>query len=166
VLFKKRPSTHLEELLSTAQYAELKERIKNVVDRAIEVWHPIQQATKRYETEFHPIDWVHDEDELFQFPIGDNSIAADVPYTHLFVIFPGLSSLEGDVFILTSVIPLLSSQRLCLAAKDELREAIRGKSSPTAKQANRKRQNSVAKAQPQQNGRSFLGGYSREDSGN
>ncbi|KAJ5324166.1 hypothetical protein N7476_002766 [Penicillium atrosanguineum] len=159
-------SCYLEELLSTAQYAELKEKIKNVVDRATEVWHPIQQATKRYETEFHPIDWVHDEDELFQYPIGDNSIAADVPYDHLFVIFPGLSSLEENVFILTSVIPLLSSQRLCLVAKEELREAVRGKSSSTAKQGNRKRQNSVAIAQPQQNGRSFLGGYSREDSGN
>jgi hypothetical protein len=160
-------SHDLYELLSTAQYGELKEKIKNVVDRAIEVWRPIQHATKRYETEFNPVDWTHDEDFLFQFPVGgEDPIGADHPADHLLVIFPGLSSLEQDAFILTSVVPLMSSQRLCVAAKKELREEVRGQSSPTTKQPSRKRQNSVAKAQSQSNGSNFLGGHSSGGSGN
>ncbi|KAJ5293736.1 hypothetical protein N7508_008557 [Penicillium antarcticum] len=154
-------SHYLDELLSTAQYGELKVKIKNVVERAIEVWRPIQHATKRYETEFDPVDWSHDEDFLFQFPVGaEDSMEADHPDEPLLVIFPGLSSLERDGLILTSVVPLMSSQRLCVAAKKELREDLRGKSSPTAKQPGRKRQNSVAKAPSQSNESNFLGGHS------
>ncbi|KAJ9489337.1 hypothetical protein VN97_g3948 [Penicillium thymicola] len=154
-------SHYLYELLSTAQYGELKERIKNVVDRAIEVWRPIQNSTKRYETEFDPVDWAHDEDFLFQFPVGgEDPIGAKHPDDHLFVVFPGLFTLEDDAFILTSVVPLMSSQRLCVAANQELREEVRGQSSPTTKQPSRKRQNSVAKAQSQSNGIGFLGGHS------
>ncbi|KAJ5275574.1 hypothetical protein N7505_004119 [Penicillium chrysogenum] len=152
-------SHYLYELLSTAQYGELKERIKNVVDRAIEVWRPIQNSTKRYETEFDPVDWAHDEDSLFQFPVGgEDTIGAEHQDDHLCVIFPGLFSLErDDALILTSVVPLMSSQRLYVAANQELREEVRGQSSPTTKQPSRKRQNSVAKAQSQSNGIGFLG---------
>ncbi|KAJ6140894.1 hypothetical protein N7497_011787 [Penicillium chrysogenum] len=155
-------SHYLYELLSTAQYGELKERIKNVVDRAIEVWRPIQNSTKRYETEFDPVDWAHDEDSLFQFPVGgEDTIGAEHQDDHLCVIFPGLFSLErDDALILTSVVPLMSSQRLYVAANQELREEVRGQSSPTTKQPSRKRQNSVAKAQSQSNGIGFLGGHS------
>ncbi|CAG8090648.1 unnamed protein product [Penicillium nalgiovense] len=160
-------SHYLHELLSTAQYGELKQRIKNVVDRAIEVWRPIQNSKKRYETEFDPVDWAHDEDSLFQFPVGgEDTIGAEHPDDHLFVVFPGLFSLERDAFILTSVVPLMSSQRLCVAANQELREEVRGQSSPTTKQPSRKRQNSVAKAQSQSNGIGFLGGHSSGGPGN
>ncbi|KAJ5642766.1 hypothetical protein N7490_006766 [Penicillium lividum] len=96
-------------LLSTAQYGELKEKIKNVIDRAIEIWRPIQHATKRYKTEFDPIDWAHDKDFPFQFPVGyQDQIGAEHSYEYLLMIFPGLSSLEGDTFILTLVVPLMS----------------------------------------------------------
>ncbi|KAJ5243815.1 hypothetical protein N7489_003911 [Penicillium chrysogenum] len=161
-------SHYLYELLSTAQYGELKERIKNVVDRAIEVWRPIQNSTKRYETEFDPVDWAHDEDSLFQFPVGgEDTIGAEHQDDHLCVIFPGLFSLErDDALILTSVVPLMSSQRLYVAANQELREEVRGQSSPTTKQPSRKRQNSVAKAQSQSNGIGFLGGHSSGGSSN
>ncbi|CAG8036040.1 unnamed protein product [Penicillium olsonii] len=160
-------SYYLHELLSTAQYGELKERIKKVVDRAIEVWGPIQSSTKRYETEFDPVDWAHDEDSLFQFPVGgEDTIEAEHPDDHLFVVFPGLFSLERDAVILNSVVPLMSSQRLCVAANQELREEVRGQTSPTTKQPSRKRQNSVAKGQSQSNGIGFLGRHSSEGPGN
>lgn len=82
-------SHNLDELLSTAQYGDLKEKIKNVVGKAIEVWRPMPHATKRYETEFDPVDWAHDEDYLFQFPVGgEDPIGADHSDDHLLVIFP------------------------------------------------------------------------------
>lgn len=125
-------SHHLYELLSTTQYGELREKIKNVVDRAIEVWRPIQNSTKRYETEFDPADWAHDEDFLFHFPVGgENPIGAEHQNDHLLVIFPGLNCLESDAFILTSVVPLTGQQRLYVAASQELREEVRGQASPT-----------------------------------
>ena len=46
ILLFKVVSHYLYEILSTAQYGELKEKIKNVVDRAIEVWRPIQMLRK------------------------------------------------------------------------------------------------------------------------
>jgi hypothetical protein len=120
-------SHYLYELLSTTQYGELKERIKNVVDRAIEVWRPIQNSTKRYETEFDPADWAQDEDFLFQFPVGgEDLIGAEHQNDHFLVIFPGLHCLESDAFILTSVVPLTGSQKLYIAANQELREEVRG----------------------------------------
>ncbi|KAJ5778383.1 hypothetical protein N7520_001629 [Penicillium odoratum] len=158
-------SHFLYELLSTAQYGELKEKIKNVVDRAIEIWRPIQHATKRYETEFDPVDWAHDEDSPFQFPVGcQDQIGAEQSHEHLLVIFPGLSSLEGDTFILTSVVPLMSWQ--CVDAKHELRKEVQRQAIPTTKQSSRKRQNSVAKGQPKSNGNGFLGGHSSGGSDN
>jgi hypothetical protein len=160
-------SHYLYGLLSTTQYGELKERIKNVVDRAIEVWRPIQNSTKRYETEFDPAYWAHDEDSLFQFPVGgEDPIGAEQHKDHLLVIFPGLYCLESDAFILTSVVPLTSSQKLYIAADRELREEFQGKASPTTKLPSRKRQNSVAKAQSPSNGTSFLGRHSSGGSSN
>lgn len=151
-------SHFFDELLSNAQYSELKEKIKNIVDRAIDTWRPIQHAAKRYETDFDVADWAHDEDSPFQFPMGgQDQIEAEHSDGHLLVVFPGLSSLECDTTILTSVIPLMSSQKLCVDAKRELR----GQSSTATKHPNRKRQNSIAQAQlPQSNGGNFLGGHS------
>lgn len=155
----KNVSHYLHELLSTTQCDELKEKIKNVVDKAVQVWRPIHSSTKRYETEF--ADWLHDEHFLFQFPVGGaDLIRAEHPDDFLLDVFPELYSLESGGIILTPVVSLMSSQRLCAAANQELREKARGQSSPLTKQS-RKRQNSVAKAQSKPNGSNFLGNSSR-----
>lgn len=110
-------SYYLYKIVSTTQYSKLRERIKNVVDRAIKVWRPIQNSMKRYETEFNPADQVYDKDSLFQFPVGgEDLIRAEQHKDDLLVIFPGLYCLESEAFILTSVIPLTSSQKLYIAA--------------------------------------------------
>ena len=151
-------SHYLYGLLSTTQYSEFRERIMNVVKRAIEVWRPIQSSTKRYETEFDPADWLHDEDALFQFPVGgEDPIGTGKEEDHFLVVFPGLYRSESDASILTSVVPLTSSQKVFIAARREFREELQSKASPTTRQPGRKRQNSVAKAQSPLNGDNFLG---------
>ncbi|KAJ5158525.1 uncharacterized protein N7500_008176 [Penicillium coprophilum] len=149
---------YLYEFLPTPQYEELRERITNVVNRAIEFWRPIQTSTRKYETEFDFTGWVHEEDPLFQFPVGgEDPIGAARPDDPFLVIFPGLYCLESETVVLASVVPLMSSQKLYLAANQELRDEVRGKASPTTKQLSRKRQNSVAQVQLPPNGTSFLG---------
>ncbi|OQE41455.1 hypothetical protein PENCOP_c005G06439 [Penicillium coprophilum] len=160
-------SHYLYGFLSNDQYGELKERIMNVVNEAIEVWRSIQNSAKRYETEFDPAGWAHDEDSLFQFPVGgEDPIGAERLNDHCLVIFPGLYCLESDAFILTSVVPLMGSQKLYIAANQELKDEVRGKASPTTKQLSRKRQNSVAQVQLPSNGTSFLGRKSSGGSSN
>ncbi|KAJ5714267.1 uncharacterized protein N7483_011448 [Penicillium malachiteum] len=156
-------SYYLFELLSTTQYGELKERIENIVQSAIKVWRPIQHAPKKYETEFDSDDWSHEDDALFQFPVGNpDQIGAEQSSHHLLVIFPGLYSFEPESFILAPVIPLMSSQKFCVAATQELREEARGLSSPVTKQSKTKRKNSIA----QSNVPTFLGKHSSGASGN
>ncbi|KAJ6036075.1 hypothetical protein N7540_000354 [Penicillium herquei] len=154
----------LFELLSTAQYGELKERIEKIVQNAIKVWRPIQHATKKYETEFDPEDWNHEDDALFQFPVGGkDQFDSKQLGQHLLVIFPGLNSLEPEsIEVLTPVIPLMSSQKLCVATKEELKEGASGPSSPVTKQSKTRRKNSIA----QSNGSPFLGKHSSGASGN
>ncbi|KAJ5691466.1 hypothetical protein N7488_012201 [Penicillium malachiteum] len=158
-------SHYLFGLLSTVQYDGLKGKLEKIVDNAIKVWRPIQHATKKYETDFDPEEWNHKDDALFQFPVGTpDQNGSEQPDHHLLVIFPGLNSLEPDSFIevLTPVIPLMSSQNLCAAATQELKEEVRGPSSPVNKQSKTRRKGSIA----QSNAPPFLGKHSSGASGN
>ncbi|KAJ5740925.1 hypothetical protein N7493_000797 [Penicillium malachiteum] len=167
-------SHYLFTLLSITQYGQLKEKLEKIVETAIKVWRPMQHATKKYETEFDPEEWSHKDDGLFQFPMGTpDQTGLEQPVHDLLVIFPGLNSLESDslepdslepdsfIEVLTPVIPLMSSQKLCVAATQELREEVRGLSSPVGKPKTR-RKGSIA----QSNAPPFLGKHSSGASGN
>lgn len=116
-------SNYLSDVLSESQIGELRQRIENVVKRAIETWRPIQSASKKYETDFEPLKWDDDDWSHFQFP-GDNDDQNEVVDSqqggNLLTIFPRISWVNNDKrYPQTFAIQLMGSQKQCIAAVQE-----------------------------------------------
>ncbi|KAJ5465327.1 uncharacterized protein N7458_001013, partial [Penicillium daleae] len=92
-------SNSLFGVLSEAQFGEFRQRIENVVTRAIETWRPIQSASKKYETDFEPLKWDDNDWTQFQFP-GDNNDQNEAANSHqgsnLLTVFPRISWVNND----------------------------------------------------------------------
>lgn len=66
-------SSYIYAFLSEEQNSRFCESLENIVQKAVEVWHPIQHARRKYESGFDPAD---SDDELIPF------------------VFPGLESVD------------------------------------------------------------------------
>ena len=130
-------------------------RIKEIVQSAVDVWHPIQRSQQKFETYFGPID--PNDNEWDRFPsAGDNTrlMAQDTLGLFVLHVFPCISLVEdGEREPLTKVIQLRSSQELYMEAQHE---GTRASSVITRRSSTRPRRQSTADV----NGRPFLGGNS------
>ncbi|KAJ6113968.1 hypothetical protein N7523_007285 [Penicillium sp. IBT 18751x] len=152
-------SYYLHGGLSETQDSEIRERLENIVQRAVKVWRPIQSSQKRYEPDFEPYKWEDDESHLFRFPSGDKHNQEEpvkiVRGNVLLTVFPRICLVQGhERDPLTYVTQLAKSQELCLAAEQEI---SREGSSPVAgRMSTNGRRNSVAQGTSRSNGGSFL----------
>ena len=150
----------LHNVLSEAQYSEVRQRIENTVQRAVKVWRPIQSSQKRYEPDFEPHKWEDYESRLFRFPSDDKENQEERVQTIrdniLLTVFPRICLVQdNERDPLTYVTQLIKSQELCLMAEQEMsREAT----SPVSNRISTNgRRNSVAQSTSRPNGGSFLG---------
>ncbi|KAJ5472156.1 hypothetical protein N7539_008725 [Penicillium diatomitis] len=152
-------SNYLFDVLSESQFGELRQRIENVVKRAIETWRPIQSASKKYETDFEPLKWDDDDWSQFQFP-GDNEDQNEVVDSHqggnFLTIFPRISWVNNDKrYPQTFAIQLMGTQKQCLAAEQErYPQTPNPKINRTAFKGSRRA--SIAQGTSRPNGEDFL----------
>ncbi|KAL4974908.1 hypothetical protein BDW66DRAFT_152507 [Aspergillus desertorum] len=155
-------SFYLCDLLSEAQYAEFRQNIENVVNRAVSVWLPIQRAEKRYEPDFDPLSWDDGEWRPFKFPGQETSLSSpenEIPSNNLLTIFPRISLVYDHCrHPLTFVIQLRKSHKLYIDAEREI-------TSPTAGRrllftGTRRRAFAADASRPHANNNAFLEGAS------
>ncbi|OQE06550.1 hypothetical protein PENVUL_c017G03313 [Penicillium vulpinum] len=117
-------SSCVHNLLSGAQYNELRESIASVVQRAIDVWLPIQRAQQKYEPDFDPLDWDDNEWAMFNLPgenTEKNTIAHSIASDTLLTIFPRISQVKDQRrYPLTFVTQLTRSHPLYIQAEQEI----------------------------------------------
>lgn len=114
--------SYLNELLSEAQRRSLRSSLEKIVQRAVEVWKPIQQVKRKYEPDFEPPE-SDDEWSPFIFPENDraeNQTKREQNQNAL-SIFPRICSIENDAITAYSGVTQLSiSSQQFLAAKREM----------------------------------------------
>ncbi|KAF9889316.1 hypothetical protein FE257_007425 [Aspergillus nanangensis] len=118
-------SSYLCVLLSDEQHDRFCQSLQNVVQKAVEIWHPIQRARRKYESDFEPAD-SDDETMTFVFP-GLESVetASNVQPQHQspLIIFPHIYAIEGNKKILyTPTCQLSSMHPQWVAAEQEMRQ--------------------------------------------
>lgn len=120
-------TSYLYGLLSETQYSEFHASVKDVVAKAVQVWHPIQRAKQKFETDFEPLLWGDEGWASFEFP-GDTSVANrtgdDVlDGGNLLTVFPRITAVEKEGRSpYTFVVQVRSTQPQCLAAEQEMRQ--------------------------------------------
>ncbi len=98
-------------LLSDEQNSQFCQSLEKVVQKAVEIWHPIQHAKKKYESGFDPAE---SDDELaaFVFP-GLESVETPPNVSpqpqHSLIIFPHIYAIEANKKILFTPTWLLSN---------------------------------------------------------
>lgn len=126
-------SACLNELLSEDQRHTFHKSLSNVVQKASEVWKPIQCSRRRYEPDFDP-PLADDEWMSFVVPSSEKTTAANDaskknPYCHAISVFPRLSVIENDTITeYTAITQLTSSNNLWVTAD---REMVQEPPSPT-----------------------------------
>lgn len=118
-------SSYLCALLSDEQHSRFCQSLENVAKKAVEVWHAIQHARRKYESGFEPAD-SDDETATFVFP-GLESV--DTPSNSQsqaqgsLIIFPHIYAIEGNKKILyTPTWQLTSMHPQWVAAEQEVRQ--------------------------------------------
>lgn len=150
----------LFDMLSEAQFSEFRQSIENVAKKAIDIWRPIQHASKKYEPDFEPLKWDDDDWSQFQFP-GENDNQNEVVDSHqggnLLTIFPRISWVNNDKrYPQTFAIQLMGSQKQCLAAEQErFRQTPSPKINRTASKGSRRA--SIAQGTARPNDEQILG---------
>lgn len=98
-------------LLSDEQNSQFCQSLEKVVQKAVEIWHPVQHAKKKYESGFDPAE-SDDESAAFVFP-GLESVETPSNVSpllqHSLVIFPHIYAIEGNKKILFTPTWLLSN---------------------------------------------------------
>lgn len=124
---------YVDALLSEEQRYTFHKSLNNVVQKASEIWKPIQCSRRRYEPDFEP-PIADDEWSPFVFPGSDKATAENgaskkTANCHSISVFPRLSVIENEESIAyTAIYQLRSSQNQWVAAG---REMVQEPSSPT-----------------------------------
>ncbi|KAF4182975.1 hypothetical protein CNMCM7927_009352 [Aspergillus lentulus] len=117
-------SSYLYELLSESHFSNFRQSLEKVVQKAAEVWQPIQRSKRRYEPDFEPLKWEDDEWSPLMFPDTDpvvNQISQKDLGESLLTVFPRITAVEdGNRFPLTYVVQLRRSQAPCVKAEQEM----------------------------------------------
>ncbi|KXG46282.1 uncharacterized protein PGRI_051380 [Penicillium griseofulvum] len=149
-------SSCVRDLLSETQYNEFRQSVASTVQKAIDIWLPIQRSQQKYESDFDPLDWNDNEWAIFNLP-GENNekntTAHGIASDTLLTIFPRISQVKDDGrHPLTFVTQLTKSHPLCIQAEKEIN---RKPNSPTIGRmpSNGTRRNSIApKSRSNENG--------------
>ncbi|KAL4878329.1 hypothetical protein BJY04DRAFT_221266 [Aspergillus karnatakaensis] len=95
-------SSYICPLLSDKQTSQFCQSLEKIVWRAVEIWHPIQHARRKYESSFEPAE-SDDEWAAFVFP-GPESVQlpsnVKPQLQHSLIIFPHIYGIEGNKKIL------------------------------------------------------------------
>lgn len=150
-------SSYLWTLLSETQLEAIRISIEKVVQRAAEIWLPIQRAQQKYETAFDLVDFVDEDWKPFRFP-GDDAILnrqdQAVRDVNILTVFPCISLVkDGDRDPLTQIVQLRSTQKLSMEAGYE---ASQTSCVVPRRSTTRSRRKSIAQNTDRPNGASFL----------
>ncbi|KAL2819542.1 hypothetical protein BDW59DRAFT_181634 [Aspergillus cavernicola] len=117
-------SSCLYGMLPDDQFDQLRASVGKIVERAVDVWHPIQRSLQRYEPDFEPLKWGDDQWSSLEFPEGSSAGSEASPNMldeSLLTVFPRIAVVEkGNRFPLTYVVQLRRSQPQCMAAGREV----------------------------------------------
>ncbi|KAL4907246.1 fungal-specific transcription factor domain-containing protein [Aspergillus multicolor] len=98
----KNVSSYICPLLSDEQTSQFCQSLEKIVQKAVEIWHPIQHARRKYESSFEPAE-SDDESAAFVFP-GLESVQppsnVKPQLQHSLIIFPHIYGIEGNKKIL------------------------------------------------------------------
>ncbi|KAL4861972.1 hypothetical protein BDV12DRAFT_207637 [Aspergillus spectabilis] len=149
------------DLLTEDHYNRLRQNIENIMNRAIDVWHPIQRAETKYESDFNPLDWDDHEWSPFQFPGQETDPSTDpldsIPTDNLLTVFPRISRIhDGGRQPLTFAIQIRKSHQLYISAEQEITQRT---TMPTAghRPSVSIRRRSITAHTPGPHGKAFLG---------
>lgn len=111
-------------MLSDDHFGQLRASVGKIVERAVDVWHPLQRSLQRYEPDFEPLKWEDDQWSSLDLPKGSHAgskISPEMLDESLLTVFPRLTVVEkGNRFPLTYVVQLRRSQPQCMAAGREV----------------------------------------------
>lgn len=114
----------VQDLLSHEQFNEFQQSVANIVQKATDIWLPIQRAQQKYESDFDPLDWNDNEWVIFNLPgenTEKNTTAHGIASDTLLTIFPRISQVKDDRrHPLTFVTQLTKSHPLCIQAEQEI----------------------------------------------
>ncbi|KAL5335316.1 hypothetical protein BJX70DRAFT_401731 [Aspergillus crustosus] len=114
------------DLLSEAQYDNLRQVLENVANRACNVWRPIQRAEKKYEPDFDPLNWGDAEWSPFKIPGQEPGLSStnnqdSIPADNLLTVFPRICQIDGGGrSALSYAIQIRKSHQLYLDAEEEV----------------------------------------------
>jgi hypothetical protein len=119
--------SYLQEILPETHLNGLRQSLEKVVQKAAEVWQPIQRAKRRYEPDFEPLKWGDDGWSPLIFPetdSGGSQTSQKASSESLLTVFPRIAAVEdGNRFPLTYVVQLMRSQAQCVKAEQEIGQA-------------------------------------------
>ncbi|KAJ5816156.1 hypothetical protein N7447_008389 [Penicillium robsamsonii] len=117
-------SSCVHDLFSGAQYDEFRQRVANIVKKAIDIWLPLQRSQQKYESDFDPLDWNDNEWVTFNLPgenTEKNATAHGIASDTLLTIFPRISQVkDGRRHPLTFVTQLTKTHPLYIQAGQEI----------------------------------------------
>ncbi|OJD23873.1 hypothetical protein ACJ73_04775 [Blastomyces percursus] len=153
-------SSCLFDLLPETEYDELRLVLERIVQKAVDIWKPIQKAKRRYEPDFDPLLWGDDEWAPFVFP-DDSGVESQaingVVDDNLLTVFPRISQVDSNGRSpCTFAVQFRRLLRPYLAAEQEL---IQEPPSPTIGRMSsaRSRRKSITPGSPNQPKGTFLG---------
>lgn len=155
-------ASYFSGLLAEDQYDLFRLGLRNIVQRAVDIWTPLQKSQRKYEPDLEPLLWQDELLEPFEFPDEpqqeDQVENGVVPGDNLFMVFPRISVVDSDGRTPhTCAVHVARWQRPCIDAEQEL---MQGPSSPTIgrmSSTNRARRKSLAPGSPNQPKVNFLG---------
>ena len=149
-------STCVRDLLSDAQYKEFRESVANTVQKAIDIWLPIQRAQQKYESDFDPVDWNDNEWAIFNLPgekTEKNTTTHGMASDTVLTIFPRISQVKDDRrYPLTFVTQLTKSHPLCIQAEQEINKKPNSPTIGRISLNGTRRKSIVANGHPNENG--------------
>jgi hypothetical protein len=117
-------SSCLNGMLPDDQFSQLRASVGKIVERAVDVWHPVQRSLQRFEPDFEPLKWGDDQWSPLDFPEGScagSEASPNMVDESLLTVFPRITVVEkGQRFPLTYVMQLRTSQPLCMIAGREV----------------------------------------------
>lgn len=115
-------------MLPDDHFDQLRASVGKIVERAVDVWHPLQRSLQRYEPDFEPLKWEDDQWSPLDFPEGSHAgseTSPDMLDESLLTVFPRLTVAEkGNRFPLTYVVQLGGSQPQCIGRRTRGEQCI------------------------------------------
>jgi hypothetical protein len=149
-------SSCVHDFLSDQQFNEFRQSVANIVQKAIDIWLPIQRSQQKYESDFDPVDWNDNEWAIFNLPgenTEKNTTAHGTASDTLLTIFPRISQVKDNRrHPLTFVTQLTKSHPLCIQAEQEINKKPNSPTIGRMSLNGTRRKSIVANARPNEDG--------------